>query len=280
MSSNVLTCPPEETVVGIARRMTAMGVGSAVVVDETGVPIGIVTDGDFRMKIVASGKLTNLPVIDVMSRPVQSINSEAFCFEAVLSMMMNRIKHLPVMDGLELKGIISGHDLMVSQGHNPIAVIKGIGQAADIEQVVLIRRRIDQALNVILEHGGMARDICELITTFNDHLTQKILSLSEEAMVHEGQGRPPVPYSWIALGSEGRREQTLRTDQDNAILFADCLPEREAEVRKLFPCPCGKGRFGSRTMRVSPVQRGNHGLQSQVVSAGARLEGLFSPLDH
>lgn len=234
MSSNVLTCPPEETVVGIARRMTGMGVGSAVVVDETGVPIGIVTDGDFRIKIVASGKLTNLPVIDVMSRPVQSIPSEAFCFEAVLSMMMNRIKHLPVMDGLELKGIISGHDLMVSQGHNPIAVIKGIQQAADIEQVVLVRRRIDQALNVILEHGGMAKDICELITTFNDHLAQKILSLSEEAMVHEGQGRPPVPYSWIALGSEGRREQTLRTDQDNAILFADCSPEREEEVRKYF----------------------------------------------
>jgi CBS domain-containing protein len=234
MSSNVLTCPPEETVVGIARRMTGMGVGSAVVVDEAGVPVGIVTDGDFRIKVVASGKLSNLPVIDVMSRPLLSIPSEAFCFEAILSMMTNRIKHLPVMDGLELKGIISEHDLMVSQGHNPMAVIKGIRQAADIEQVVLIRRRIDQALNVILERGGMARDICELITTFNDHLTQKIISLSEEAMVLEGKGRPPVPYSWIALGSEGRREQTLRTDQDNAILFADASPEKEEEARNYF----------------------------------------------
>jgi len=135
---------------------------------------------------------------------------------------------------LNLLGIISEHDLMVSQGNNPVAVIKGIQQATTIEQVVAIRRNIDLAMRVILQHGGMAKDICELITTLNDHLTQKIIVLAEEAMVREGQGLPPVPYSWIALGSEGRREQTLRTDQDNAIIFADVPPEKEEEVQSYF----------------------------------------------
>jgi CBS domain-containing protein len=74
MRTNVLTCPPEETVVGVARRMTTLGVGSAIVVDDVGIPMGIVTDGDFRSKVLASGKLANVPVIDVMSRPVQSIS--------------------------------------------------------------------------------------------------------------------------------------------------------------------------------------------------------------
>ncbi len=101
MHTNVLTCPPDETVVGVARRMTNVGVGSVIVVDEIGVPMGIVTDGDFRSKVLASGKLANVPVIDVMSRPVQSISPEAFCFEAILSMIINRIKYLTVMDGLE-----------------------------------------------------------------------------------------------------------------------------------------------------------------------------------
>ena len=172
------------------------------------------------------------PVIDVMSRPVQSISPDAFCFEAILSMIINRIKYLTVMDGLKLLGIISEHDLMVSQGNNPVAVIKGIQQATSIDQVVVIRKNIDRAMNVILEHGGMAKDICELITTLNDHLTQKIIILAEEAMLREGLGRPPVPYAWIALGSEGRREQTLRTDQDNAIVFADVSPEKEEEVQR------------------------------------------------
>ncbi len=205
-----------------------------IVVDEIGVPMGIVTDGDFRSKVLASGKLANVPVIDVMSRPVQSISPDAFCFEAILSMIINRIKYLTVMDGLKLLGIISEHDLMVSQGNNPVAVIKGIQQATSIDQVVVIRKNIDRAMNVILEHGGMANDICELITTLNDHLTQKIILLAEEAMLREGLGRPPVPYAWIALGSEGRREQTLRTDQDNAIVFADVSPEKEEEVQRLL----------------------------------------------
>jgi CBS domain-containing protein len=234
MHTNVLTCPPEETVVGVARRMTSQGVGSVIVVDEIGMPIGIVTDGDFRSKIVASGRMANLPVIDVMSRPVQSISPDLFCFEAIITMILNRIKYLPVVDGLKLVGIISEHDLMVSQGNNPIAVIKGIQQATCIDQVVVIRKNIDRAMRVILQHGGMARDICELITTLNDTLTQKIILLAEEDMAREGLGRPPVPYSWIALGSEGRREQTLRTDQDNAIIFADVPPENENEVQAYF----------------------------------------------
>jgi len=234
MHTNVLTCPPEETIVGVARRMTERGVGSVIVVDDIGVPIGILTDGDLRSKVLASGRLANLPVIDVMNRPVQSVSPDSFCFEAILSMMTNRIKYLPVMDGMKLVGIISEHDLMVSQGNNPVAVIKGFQQAKSIDEIVAIRKNIDLAMNVILEHGGMAGDICELITTLNDHLTRKIIVLAEEAMVREGYGRPPVPYAWLALGSEGRREQTLRTDQDNALVFADNSPEGEEEVRSYF----------------------------------------------
>ena len=262
MHTNVLTCSPEETVVGIARRMTERGVGSVIVVDDIGVPMGILTDGDLRSKVLASGKPINLPVMDVMNRPVQCISPDAFCFEAILSMTTNRIKYLPIMDGTELVGIISEHDLMVSQGNNPVAVIKGIQQATTIEQVVLIRKNIDLAMNVILEHGGMAKDICELITTLNDHLTRKIIVLAEEAMVREGNGGPPIPYAWLALGSEGRREQTLRTDQDNALIFADDSPKREEEVRTYFLSlaekvvsgleQCGFPRCKGRVMAINP----------------------------
>jgi CBS domain-containing protein len=234
MNTNVLTCPPEETVVGAARRMTEREVGSVVVVDNIGVPIGILTDRDLRSKVLASGRLANLPVIDVMNPPIQSVSPGSFCFEAILSMITNRVKYLPVMDGMKLVGIISERDLMVSQGNNPVAVIRGFQQAKSIDELVAIRKNIDLAMRVILEHGGMAKDICELITTLNDHLTQKLIVLAEEAMVKEGYGRPPVPYAWLALGSEGRREQTLRADQDNALIFTDVSPEREEEIRTYF----------------------------------------------
>jgi CBS domain-containing protein len=235
MHREVLTCQPEETVVGAARKMSNRGVGSIIVVDEYNMPTGIVTDSDIRSKVLASGKLVNVPVIDIMSRPVKSISPEAFCFEAVLSMITDKIKYLTVVDGLKLVGIISEHDLMVSQGNNPVAVIKGIQQATDIDQIIQQRKNIDLSMRIILEHGGMARDICELITTLNDHLTRKVIELAEESMVRERFGKPPVPYAWIALGSEGRREQTLRTDQDNAIIFSDtCSAEHEPEVQQYF----------------------------------------------
>ena len=234
MHTNVLTCPSEETIVGVARRMTERGVGSMIVVDDIGVPVGILTDGDLRSKVLASGKLITLPVLGVMNRPVQCVRPDAFCFEAILSMTTNRIKYLPVMDGMKLVGIISEHDLMVSQGNNPVAVIKGIQQATTIEQVVLIRKNIDLAMNVILEHGGMAKDICELITTLNDHLTRKIVALAEEAMGREGYGLPPVPYAWLALGSEGRREQTLRTTRTMRSFLQIIRPVGKRKLEVIF----------------------------------------------
>ena len=239
-----MTCPPEETVVGVARRMTDMDAGAVIVVDEEKGPVGIVTDEDLRVRFLSTGKLVDLPVWSVMSRPVPSIPARAFCFEAVLSMARNRSRYLTVMDGRRLLGILSDHDLMISQGNNPVAVIREIEQAADLDQVAHIRTNIDRTMRVILEHGGMARDLCELVTTFNDHLTRKILLLAEEAMVREGRGKPPVPWCWIAMGSEGRREQTLRTDQDNALIFADPAPEAEMEAQGYFLDLAEKGVSG------------------------------------
>ncbi|MFH0975850.1 MAG: putative nucleotidyltransferase substrate binding domain-containing protein [Spirochaetota bacterium] len=235
MHADVLTCPPEETIVGIARKMSNRGVGSAIIVDEHRMPIGILTDNDIRSKLIASGNLANVPVQEIMSRPVKSISPDAFCFEAILSMITDKIKYLTVMDGLKLIGIISEMDLMASQGNNPLAVIKGIQQSTHIDQIIWQRSNIDKSMRIILEHGGMAKDICELITTLNDYQTSKIIMLAEDEMVSERFGKPPVPYAWISLGSEGRREQTMRTDQDNAIIFADVSsPEQEKEVQQYF----------------------------------------------
>ena len=98
----------------------------------------------------------------------------------------------------------------------------------------MIHRDIDRSMKVIIDHGGKARDICELTTNFNDHLTRKVISLAEVSMIKEGYGLLPIPYTWIALGSEGRREQTLRTDQDNAIIFSDVSQGEELEAQRYF----------------------------------------------
>ena len=234
MHPQVVTCPQTETIVEAARLMTRRGVGSLIVLDREEQPLGIITDGDLRKKVIASGQLTDIPVEQVMSRPLLSVPPEAFYFEAVLTMIRHRIKYLPVIDSGELAGILSERDLVISQGNNPLAVIRQIYQAPDLEPLVQIRKDINRTLRVLLDRGGQAKEICELITQLNDHLTVRIIQLAEETLERQGRGRPPLPFVWVALGSEGRQEQTLSTDQDNALIFADTEVSREPEFQAYF----------------------------------------------
>lgn len=230
----VLTCPPDQTVIEAARRMTNINVGSVVVVNGSGIPIGIMTDEDLRAKLIASGHLKNVYVRELMSQPIQSISSDSLCFEAFLSMIRYRIKYLPVMEGEKMIGIISEHDLMLAQGNNPFAITKQIQQADNIDRLTLVRNHIDRIMKVIFKYGGTIKEMCELVTTLNDFLTQQIIVLAEREMILGGEGPPPIPYAWVALGSEGRREQTIATDQDNAIIFSDVDAEREKACQGYF----------------------------------------------
>lgn len=234
MHDNVLTCPPDETVMGAAQAMDRRGVGSIIVADQENALLGIITDGDLRGRVLAAGRQSDTPVREIMSTPVQSISPEAYTSEAILTLMKTRYKYLTILEGEELAGIVSERDLMISQGNNPVAVIREIQQADNLKQLVQIRKNMDRTMLILMERGGGTKEICELITYFNDHLTQKVIQLSEETLVQEGLGPPPVPYAWVALGSEGRSEQTLTTDQDNALFFEDVEPSREQEMQQYF----------------------------------------------
>lgn len=234
MHTPVLSCPAAETVMGAARMMNQQKAGSIIVVDQMNFPVGIVTDGDLRGKVIAAGLPSQTPVKAIMSHPVYSIAPNAFAFEALLAMIRTRFKYLTVMEEDQLVGIVSERDLMISQGNNPVALIKEIQQAGSLNQVIQIRKNMDRTLRTLMERGSRAKEICELITLFNDQLTQKVIRLSEEEMIREEAGPPPVPYSWVAFGSEGRGEQTLTTDQDNAIVFEDVRPFEEKATQKYF----------------------------------------------
>jgi CBS domain-containing protein len=234
MKSKVITCPKGQTVAEAARWMSNHRVGSLIVLDENQHPSGIITDGDMREKIIAAGQQPDIAVDQVMSSPLLAISSEAFYFEALLVMIRHRVKYLPVIDDGKLVGILSERDLVVSQGNNPAAVIRRIYQAPDVETLVQIRKNINQTLKVLMNRGWQAKETFELITQLNDHIAVRIIQLAEDDMKRQGAGTPPLPYAWMALGSEGRKEQTLCTDQDNALIFADTEAEREPEIQTYF----------------------------------------------
>ncbi len=185
--------------------------------------IGIVTDRDLRNKVLAPGRDTSEPIWTVMSAPVATILSQSTCFDALIKMMSASIHHLAVERKDRIIGVITSHDIALMQGHAPYALFKEIGRQQGIEGLHPLARRIPEMIRNLIKEGARAGHIARMISILNDQILERLLMLLEAEL-----GPPPVDYCWLLVGSEGRREQTFRTDQDNAIIYED--PVDEAQV--------------------------------------------------
>ncbi|MGC8602614.1 MAG: DUF294 nucleotidyltransferase-like domain-containing protein, partial [Desulfomonilaceae bacterium] len=197
-----------------AERMTVMGVGSVLVKDEKGSIVGIITDNDLRTRVISRGLSPQTPTSEVMSSPIKSISSEALCFDALLTMMNLETHHLAVREGNEIVGVVSTHDIMVDQGVSPISLYREIVSQSQIEGLYPLSEATTLIVRKLITEGAKANDVAKMITALNDHIVNRVLILLEKEV-----GPPPYPYCWLLMGSEGRQEQTFKTDQDNALIY-------------------------------------------------------------
>jgi CBS domain-containing protein len=200
--------------------------------------IGIVTDRDLRNKVLAPGLDADEPIRIVMSAPVAIILSQSTCFDALIKMMSASIHHLAVEQKDRIIGVITSHDIALIQGHAPYAMFKEIGRQQGIEGLHPLARRIPEIIRNLIREGARAGNIARMIAILNDQIIERLLTLLEQEL-----GPPPVDYCWLLVGSEGRREQTFRTDQDNAILYENPVDETQAEE-----CEAYFARFARRAI--------------------------------
>ncbi|GAB4333535.1 MAG: DUF294 nucleotidyltransferase-like domain-containing protein [Desulfobulbaceae bacterium] len=214
--------PASTTVRDAAAAMTRFRVGSLLIHadDAPETIIGIITDKDLRSKVLAQGIDYNTPVSEIMSSPVQTVEAQAICFEVLLRMMTTNIHHLAVERGGKIIGVITSHDILLQQGHSPYYLFKEILSQNTFQGIYPLSQKIPDMIRNLIKEGGKAGNISRMIAILNDHILERILTLLQDQL-----GPPPVPFCFLLLGSEGRREQTFRTDQDNAIIYAD--PETE-----------------------------------------------------
>ncbi len=234
MKKDILTCAPNRTVQDAAKMMAGRRVSSIVVTGNGLYPLGIMTDNDLRTKVLAAGLSPEVAVAGIMTQPVHTVSPDADAFEALLIMSHNGVSLLVVVDNDRMVGIISEHDLQMEAGSSPLQVIDEIRRTTSLDTLIGMRYKIDSVLEMMLRQGGPVKQLAALVTELNDRLTIRILQLVEEEMEREGLGKPPVPFGWLAFGSEGRREQTLHTDQDNALFFAPKPDCDESECRDWF----------------------------------------------
>ncbi len=225
----VLTAPQDISIREAAGIMCENKISSLVLVDNDNRPLGILTDRDLRGKVVARGRDVNEPVKNIMSYPIMRIDAKDYCFEALLRMIKYNVHHLLVVKDGALSGIVTNHDFLLLQGTSPLLLAKDIDSQRDIEGLSPVSKQINNVVGILIKQGARASDITKIITEINDRLVRKVLEIAEKKF-----GTPPAQYCWIALGSEGRREQTCRRGQDNAIIYSDPATTHEADAAKKY----------------------------------------------
>jgi len=223
------TVTGDETIRQAALRMVKDRQSAAIVVGPELEPLGIITDSDLRSKVVALGAPTDGPVRLIMSSPVVTMDERTPCFEAVLKMLASGIHHVAVTRAGRLQGVISNHDFMALQGSSPLAFSEDIERQTTLEGLAPVSSKALTMIGALLREGARAASIVRIIAEINDRVVRKVVEITVKEL-----GPPPVPYCWLALGSEGRKEQTFRTDQDNALVYEDPVDQDPAQVADYF----------------------------------------------
>lgn len=212
-----VTCAPQTPVHEALRQMHEARIGSMVAVDQAGRPLGILTLPDVLERIALPQTDLDQPVIAVMSTQLTTLSPQAPAYEAALLMARQGFRHVPVVDNGRLVGLVSEKDLFTLQRVGLRQIGSAIRHAQSIEELQQSAADIRSIARNMMAQGVAAEQITQFISTFNDLLTVRIIEL--EFSTHD-PGIAPDRLCWIALGSEGRFEQTLSTDQDNALIFS------------------------------------------------------------
>ena len=246
----VMTCAPDAALVDVVGIMRARNI-SSIVVAEGEAPIGIFTDRDLRNKVVARGIDPNtLKVRDIMNAPLAVIGEHDFLYDALYRMSRQGIHRLGVVDRAgTLSGIITDTDILRLQAHSPHQMVLDIEKAASLDDLKTLHERIQALVLHLTGTGTRTRDMVRLIANLNDQVVLRLIALLREDRFAD----LPEGFGFVVMGSEGRSEQTLSTDQDNALIYADDLSAAEigrleAFSRELIdaliaigvpPCPGG-----------------------------------------
>jgi CBS domain-containing protein len=215
-----ITCTPHTSVREVLEQMHASRIGSMVAVDEAGRPLGILTLPDVLARIALPQIDMAQPIINIMTTQLTFLPPQALACEAALAMAKQEIRHVLVVENGRLVGLVSEKDLFALQRVGLRQIGSAIRNAQNLEELQLAAADIRSMAHNMMAQGVAAEQLTQFISTFNDLLTVRVIEMECK---FPGATPLAVRLCWMALGSEGRFEQTLSTDQDNALVFT--VPE-------------------------------------------------------
>ncbi|MCV2880571.1 DUF294 nucleotidyltransferase-like domain-containing protein [Actibacterium sp. XHP0104] len=217
MVNTPITCSQNSTITEVARIMRDNGI-SSVMVTEGDALSGIITKHDLTNKVLAEGLSGDTPVSQVMTANPITVSPAALGLDALMILAEKKINHLPVQDHGRLVGLIGTTDLVRQQATTASHMVAEIARCDSAEDMARHMKNVPQLLVQLVGSGTRHEAITRRITDITDAITRRLLTLAEQKF-----GPAPVPYLWAACGSQGRREQTGVSDQDNCLIIDDSM---------------------------------------------------------
>ncbi|MBI3899961.1 MAG: CBS domain-containing protein [Gammaproteobacteria bacterium] len=208
-----VTCTPDTSLALVAARLHGERVSAIVVTDSAGAPLGLFTTNDL-LGVVAQGTALDRSIASVMSARLLMLPPRSVAHEAAMLMARHSVSHVCVVEHDRVVGVVAERDLFSMQRIGLVSLTRAIIQAPDLATLARLGRDVHRLIDQMLAQGAALGQFTQIIASLNDHIARRVITLC----VAE-EGTAPVPFTWIAFGSEGRQEQTLKTDQDNGILF-------------------------------------------------------------
>ena len=216
----VISCTPHHTVREAAKIMTIFNVGSIIIVDEANHPLGIITDSDFRRKVVAADEIIkNKAVTEIMSSPVKTIKAGFSVAEVMLLMISDKVSHFCVTeDGTDQSaviGVVSQRDILIAQGNNPAVLTKQIKKTNKISQLQAIRQKAEYLTKSYLNQDVGISFISNIITAINDVLIQKAAEIAKASLMEQGLEMPNrysiAGWPWEVKDVKSNYSELIRT---------------------------------------------------------------------
>jgi CBS domain-containing protein len=235
MTSPALTLRYNQTARDAADAMGKARVSSVIVTDGEGPPLGIVTEKDLVQGVIATGKNPQTVLLcEVMSAPVAALEPQAYLYKALGMMRNRRVRHLAVVDGTRLLGMVSMRALMAMEKSETLELVEQIEGAETLKALAEAHQMSRTVCSHLIEEGVLAEEVSRLLSHINRDIHRRVLEMALQHMDEAGRGKPPVPFCFIVMGSHGRAENHLNTDQDHGMVLADYPPEEWGQVEPYF----------------------------------------------
>jgi PAS domain S-box-containing protein len=213
-----------------SRLMTMRKCDLVLVADDKATVIGLVTHGDISRRIIAPELPVSTRVAEIMSAPVITLTDQEMVMDAFALMIQHKISYVIVHSTSNKQaGYISLTDLSEMRRDTPEFLINNIQQAGSVDEIAELMKQLPGLVSMLVETGTGSATSGRLISRISDQVTVRFIQDALQEL-----GPAPVPFVFLILGSEGRREQTLATDQDNAIVYDDSTALPEVELKKYF----------------------------------------------